>query len=1455
MKRQNFCFLAIVLAIAIFSTSYATAADLYLNSSLETDYYQSDGNIFAQDGCVVPQAKNVRFLAESSITLEPGFRVEAGSTFGATIGDYNDVPPEADIDGDDLPDYWELASFSGSIIPSRDGDYDSDGHSNFAEYNLETDAADENDVPDPDDYDEGVDYGLAVAEQQGGGGLVGDTVRILNGNAVEIRDDFQFPSPHSSGLIFQAFYNSRSARVGDLGFGWTHSYEILLETDFGTASGGLIRIQDETGRIRYYLKNAGGVYDGFFNERTHVAVESGDYVWYRLDGSRCGFSSEGKLIWIDDEKGNELSLTYDAQGHIETVSDAASARVLTFHYVNDLLDHIIGPTSDAVSDGVWVSYNYDTIQNLTSVIYADGSEFTYSYTYINDSHNLTEKSNAANHLLASWDYDSLDRCTDNYSVDGTGASLDYVSATQVDVTDAYGTIRTYTIGEINGQKRVTAMQGLAAAPYDGSSLVRWQYDGLMNLTEVETAGGTVHQYQNHDARGNPATVILAAGELEERTISYTYHPEMNLALTRSEASVLGSGDKLTIWDYDDDFDTTANENPTNLVSRIIEQGFTKDASGTTVPYEYITTLTYNAKGQLLTIDGPLTGTADTDSFGYDPVNGNLLSVTRPLIGSTSFADHDAAGQVGKVTDVNNQFDTFTYDGRGRVTTVTHDADNSSRTVVYNSAGLPNTTTDEDDVAFSFDYDAVTGRMVEKLDWDGNYIAYSYDTQGNLTGRSKCDAGDVCTSVKTWNYQGAVIPGKLWKEIKPDSSFSEYLYNSDGNVSAVIDYNLNRTDYEYDALNRLITVTQPGSLITSYDYDLHGNLKSVMDANNNETTFIYDDMGRVMQTTSPDTGTAKFVYDAAGNLVQKTDAKSITVSYDYDDLNRLTDILFPDSTQDISYSYDAGTNGIGRRTGITDPAGITSFGYDTRGRLVNKARTVSTFNYPMISRTYSPASRLESFTYPSGRTVNLTRNSNNQKLQKVTTAYNAVTKTLLDNIAYNPFGRPKSTETGAGGSVDNQSGACNCLEKINYGKRMEQIYSYDNNGNLTDIAATNTPWFSQDFTYDVQNRLETASGVYGAISYTYDGTGNRLTRTIDAQTDTYGYVAGTNRLDQITGPNAAAFSYDANGNITDIDSRCYVYNQNNWLIRVEEELDILGEYTYNGLGQRAIKAVDGVTTVFHYDFDGNIIAESLSDGTMTAEYLYIGGSRFARVDFSTSVLYYYSNNYLGTPLLLTDATGNVVWEAEYKPFGDATVNSNSTVVNNFRFAGQYFDEETGLHYNWHRYYDPKTGRYLTPDPIGLEGGDLNLYVYVSNNPVNYSDPYGLQRSRGNNQYYRRQQNQRSLQIRNLKTAIRQYDPRFKYDVVRDKHGRIRQTEIDHLQDVLKEHKSRRQAEFYESLKPRPRTRDRIRSLENAIEQLEGLYRQQRLTPERIESIQKSIDRLRYELNRLQNEKCP
>ena len=110
------------------------------------------------------------------------------------------------------------------------------------------------------------------------------------------------------------------------------------------------------------------------------------------------------------------------------------------------------------------------------------------------------------------------------------------------------------------------------------------------------------------------------------------------------------------------------------------------------------------------------------------------------------------------------------------------------------------------------------------------------------------------------------------------------------------------------------------------------------------------------------------------------------------------------------------------------------------------------------------------------------------------------------------------------------------------------------------------------------------------------------------------------------------------------------------------------------------------------------------------------------------IYFFHNDHLGTPQALTDAAGRIVWTAEYDPFGKATVSEDpdgdgQKVVNNLRFPGQYYDAETGLHYNWHRYYDPSTGRYLQPDPIGLDGG-LNLYGYVEGNPVSNIDPEGL-----------------------------------------------------------------------------------------------------------------------------------
>ncbi|HAU4342098.1 TPA: RHS repeat-associated core domain-containing protein, partial [Serratia marcescens] len=97
------------------------------------------------------------------------------------------------------------------------------------------------------------------------------------------------------------------------------------------------------------------------------------------------------------------------------------------------------------------------------------------------------------------------------------------------------------------------------------------------------------------------------------------------------------------------------------------------------------------------------------------------------------------------------------------------------------------------------------------------------------------------------------------------------------------------------------------------------------------------------------------------------------------------------------------------------------------------------------------------------------------------------------------------------------------------------------------------------------------------------------------------------------------------------------------------------------------------------------------------------------------------DHLGTPKALTDASGQVVWKASYSPFGKASITTQGPTFN-LRFPGQYYDAETGLHYNWRRYYDPNTGRYITSDPIGLAGG-INTYAYALSNPIGNADPTG------------------------------------------------------------------------------------------------------------------------------------
>lgn len=167
--------------------------------------------------------------------------------------------------------------------------------------------------------------------------------------------------------------------------------------------------------------------------------------------------------------------------------------------------------------------------------------------------------------------------------------------------------------------------------------------------------------------------------------------------------------------------------------------------------------------------------------------------------------------------------------------------------------------------------------------------------------------------------------------------------------------------------------------------------------------------------------------------------------------------------------------------------------------------------------------------------------------------------------------------------------------------------------------------------------------------------------------------------------------------------------------------LAASYTYNPLGQRVVKTLaNGNKEIYHYDESGQLIAVADATGAVLREYIYWGNQQIALV--SNSNLYFIHNDHLNTPQVVTDVNQQVVWMADYEPFGKLAANQTNSIALFSRFPGKYLDGETGLYYNYFRDYDPSIGRYIESDPIGLEGG-INTYAYVEANPINATDSNG------------------------------------------------------------------------------------------------------------------------------------
>lgn len=384
-----------------------------------------------------------------------------------------------------------------------------------------------------------------------------------------------------------------------------------------------------------------------------------------------------------------------------------------------------------------------------------------------------------------------------------------------------------------------------------------------------------------------------------------------------------------------------------------------------------------------------------------------------------------------------------------------------------------------------------------------------------------------------------------------------------------------------------------------------------------------------------------------------------------------------------------------------------------------------------------------------------------------------------------------------------------IGQISLAQADSRNFQHDNSGNITQCSVTigNSAPAITNYTYDALNRLLTESGPSKTQTITYDGDGNRLSDGAGS----YTYSTTSNRMLTRLG---ATVTTDPAGHVTaDGTGRTFTYNDPGRLATVSKNGVLLATYTYDYMGLRTRKvttasAPQGAQTI-HYDYDlqGNLLDEiDVTTGTSIPIRTYFwnpdSATPIGYADYKPSrKVFYFAVDHLKTPRAVMDDTGKVVWRWESDAFGSTPANEDPDkdgvkVTMNLRFPGQYYDQESGLHYNWHRYYDPAIGRYTQADPIGMRGG-INGFTYVEGNPLSDIDPLGLAGARNGPSRIRggvgssAQEINEAINYANVNRSIEQirtYDPNFKYATVAPPGYRYNRQDVEYLNDLLRQYQA-------------------------------------------------------------------
>jgi RHS repeat-associated protein len=744
------------------------------------------------------------------------------------------------------------------------------------------------------------------------------------------------------------------------------------------------------------------------------------------------------------------------------------------------------------------------------------------------------------------------------------------------------------------------------------------------------------------------------------------------------------------------------------------------------------------------------GNGKTREYHFDE-NGNVVKEVDPEGGITKRL-YDSYGHLCSETLPNGQTTYYRYDGLGNVTRIT-DALNHSTRIRYNAAGLPISIIDALGHQWQRHYND-RGLLTETQDPDGNTWRYEYNDKGQLETLTDPEGGKRRL---LWNSQF-----ELLRETDPDGRKTEYGYDHWSRVNSVTNAAGQTTQYEYDAAGRVTKVTDSKGDVTQLQYNDAGQVTLHTDGSGRTTEYRYSGFSQVEERIDPNGQRFQYQYDQERNLIGLINEKGEQYQLKYDGNERLIEEIGFDGRQQ-QYRYNASGHLIEHR----DMDVITQFSRDPLGRLLRKSNNsgdVAEFHYDALGRLtaannndafvrykYDACGRLIAEHCDNDASDDVSSHSLNHQYDK--RGWRTATSSDDQHVSY------QHTPSGQLYGVDHNGKPVIRCEYDQTGRLSQRTqgaltshYDYDPMGRLiqqrVNGQSKDDAVIQRDYKYNAAGNLAHIEDLLrGLTHYDYDGN-DQLTQVDSAIREAFDFDPAGNLLKN----NDGDAQYDQGNQLRLHGDRHFRYDTRGNLIQEKRgrNQSLVANYQYNGWNQLTSVEKDGFKTYYQYDALGRRIGKTVTHlkskqqkkttfcwngdvlwsetnhtpkGVQSQHYLFEPNSFRPLALIKDDKIHHYHLDHLGTPQEITDDSGDIVWQAHYKAYGQlAGFADKPRISNPLRFQGQYFDSETGLHYNRHRYYDPSVGRFIHQDPVGLLGG-TNNYRYAPN-PVGWVDPLGL-----------------------------------------------------------------------------------------------------------------------------------